>query len=183
MAKAYVVLGRDLSPEEIRLINHYRKLEFNSQNPIAPNPDNDDWQKPYFLLRDRDDLVAFGRLHSIDVEFRETRYEILGIATIIAIIKGSGFGRELMNEIKLYVNQSGKTAIGFCDPKVSGFYEKCGYSILQEGMSHFDFSVQDRRIAPPHPHDYVLYLDGRDRLMQAIHRYPKEKVTAYRPAW
>ena len=183
MTEVHVVLGRDLAGEDLQLINYHRKLEFNSQHTIVPSHNNDDWDKPYFLVRSSGKLVAFGRLHNIEVEFSGVRYEILGIATVIAIVKHTGFGQLLMSEMKRYIRQSGKTAIGFCDPKVSGFYEKCGFSILRDGKSRFLFIDHGKAVPPPHPRDYALYLDGQDQLMDAVSSNPREVVTAYRKTW
>jgi GNAT superfamily N-acetyltransferase len=183
MDKVSQVLGRDLSREELSLINRFRHKEFNSTNKIVPASDNDDWQKPYFLLKHDGEVVAFGRLHSVDVEFRGVGYEILGIASVIAIMKGRGYGRKLMGAMKAYIENSGKAAIGFCDPKVSEFYEKSGYSIIRQGMSRFIFVNDGKRIDPSHPGGDVLYLSGRDQLMLEILTYPKESITAFKYAW
>jgi GNAT superfamily N-acetyltransferase len=183
MAIVAVVLGRDLSEAEIRLINRCREQEFHSERQIKPAPDNDDWLKPYFLVRDFGEVVAFGRLHTIRVEFREELYEILGVASIVAISKGKGYGRDLMRGIVKYVRESGKSAVGFCEPNVSVFYEKCGFTLLRRGSRRFVFVEVGTRKATAHPDDDVLFLDGADGLMRAVRRYPVDKIIAYKHSW
>jgi hypothetical protein len=178
------VYGRNLSTEELDTINRHKKLEFNTSIIIAPKPGDDDWDKPYFLVRYKGELVAFGRLHTLQVEFESEPYTILGIATIIAIQKGRGYGAELMSGMKRYIVESELTAIGFCDPLVSAFYETCGYSIISHGVARFQFLDKDKRaIGPPRPNDDVVYLDGRDGLARNIRVHQSERVITFREAW
>jgi predicted GNAT family N-acyltransferase len=107
-AKTYVVLGKNLSVEDLQLINKHRHKEFQSKTVIAPSPNNDDWEKPYFLVKQNEQLTAFGRLHNIRVSFAGNEYQILGIATIVAIEKGHGHGRQLMNGMKEFVQETKK---------------------------------------------------------------------------
>lgn len=184
MSTISVVRGRELSSEELEVINEYRTKEFHSVNAVAPRPDNDDWDKPYFLVADQGRLMAFGRLHqTIAVSFKGVRYQILGISGIVAIARGHGYGRELMHEIKRYIGRSGLTAIGFCSPDTSSFYAKCGYEILINGVKRFRFIGEDGQELPPdYDDDDVLYLDDGG-LMRAVIQHTEEPVIAYRVAW
>jgi len=179
-----VVYGRDLSAEELDAINRYKSLEFNANIIIAPKPGDDDWDKPYFLARLRGELVAFGRLHTVKIEFESKPYTILGIATVIAIQKGQGYGSKLVERMKAYIHDSGSTAIGFCDPAVSAFYQKCGYSILAHGVSRFRFFDQNSRVVDsPYPDDDVVYLEGEDGLAEKLRENQDKHIMAFRAAW
>lgn len=179
-----MVPTRDLSPHDLEVINAYRKSEFGSVTVIAPHSAGSDQNSPWFLVKDKSQLVAFGRLHqTIAIDFRGGQHRLLGIASIVAVVKGHGYGTELMHEIKGYINQSGLTAVGFCSPKTSPFYAKCGYQILRGGVKRFRFIGEDGQEQPPdHPDDDVLYLD-RGGLMALATRYPNEPVTAHRKPW
>lgn len=176
-------LGKDLTQEELHVINAHRKLEFNSASDIAPNPDNENWEKIFVLIKLENDLVAFGRLHDIEVKFKSKIYDVFGIATIVAVRKGHGYGTMVMKAIEQYVIKSGKTAIGFCTPNVSDFYRKCGYGIIKDGMQRFVFIDNGQRAKIERPDDYALYLPGKDDFIDQLQRHPKEKMTAYRNPW
>jgi len=184
MSDVVVFQGRDLPKSDLLIINEYRKTEFNSVRQIDPSSDVDAARSVFFLLRDKGQLVAFGRLHRLTVRFELSEFHILGIATIIATSRGKGYGTELMKSIAQYVRDRKMTAIGFCDSDVTGFYRKCGFSILREGIKRFSFI--DPKGAPAtvqHPNDDVLYLDGPDHLVQLITENPTELIRASRRPW
>ncbi|MBW3568590.1 GNAT family N-acetyltransferase [Candidatus Parcubacteria bacterium] len=178
-----LVYGKDLNPQDLGTINLNRKIEFNSE-PFQPTPDNENWDKPYFMVKDGDELLAFGRLHSVGVELQGMPSEILGVATIISIHKSEGHGRTLMEYMRQHIEETGMTAIGFCGQHNSEFYRKCGFSILPKGTHRFTFLNDKGEIAKPHyPDSDVLYIDGNDHLIETLVANPTESITAYRPAW
>lgn len=178
-----LVYGRDLSPTDLSTINERRKAEFGSRFMINPKPNNREWNKPYFLAREGSKLLAFGRLDRIQVEFRDATHEILGIASIVAMEKGQGYGTALMRRMKECIEASGLTAIGFCRQDVAAFYPKCGYSLLMAGQRRFAFTVDGTLTPSTHPDDHVLYLEGRDKLVTQMREHPGDLVTAFRPIW
>lgn len=173
-----IILGKELTQDEVKIINEARLNEFGSTNKINPNPNNEDWEKKYFLVKEKQHMVAFGRLHEVEVLFDKKKYHILGIATIIALEKGRGYGILLMSEIKKYLQQLRKTGVGFCEREVSPFYEKCGYNILRKGNVRFQYDTPS-----PHPDDDVLYLNGEDNLMKKIIENPDLNAIISRPQW
>lgn len=122
---ASIVLGKDILKDDLCVINKWRVVEFNSDTFITPSPDNLDWEKPYFIVKNNNSLVSFGRLHTIEVYFhRERPYPILGIATVVFVEKGKRYGIIVMTKMKEYIKEKRMTAIGFCNPNNSIFYEK-----------------------------------------------------------
>ena len=178
---ASIVHDKDLSPLELEIINAALNREFNFQIPIAPAPDDANRDKSYFLLRNGNELAAFGRLHDIAVQFRGEQYPILGIATIVALKKRRGYGRSLMEKMKEYIESTGKTTFGFCRSSISEFYEKCGFSIIKGGDSRFVYTDNQNPASSPQGVD-VLYLAGNDGLIAQMMRHPEEKIRAYRAA-
>jgi len=129
-----MVLGKNLSSEELEVINAYRKSEF-------------------------------------------------GSVSIVAITKARGYGRQLMVEMKKYIHRFGLTAVGFCAPETSGFYAKCGYRILADGVKRFRFIGEAGQVLlPDHADGDVLYLDDGGVMALAL-RHPDEPVIAQRAAW
>ena len=176
------MFGKDLSSEDLQIINAGRKQEFNSQTPIAPVPTDENWDKPYFLVRDGNELVAFGRLHEVNVQFQNERHSVLGIATIVAIKKGEGYGKKLMEKMREYIESTGKTAIGFCGSSVSGFYEKSGYGILKGGVKRVVYQDDSGRL-PSAVGEDVIYIEGKDGLIAKMTMSPDDKIIAHRAPW
>lgn len=173
-----ILAGKDLSKNAVETINQARLQEFGSTNAIVLQPNNENWEKIYFLAKDANRLVAFGRLHDVDVTFRSETYSIFGIATVIALEKGKGYGKLLMEEIKDYILKSGKTGLGFCNKTITIFYEKCGFGIIKEGQKRFHHS------APPRFQDSdAVYIGGKDDLIKKLFEYPHENAQVSRPHW
>jgi hypothetical protein len=184
MSEAHLVYGRDLRPDELEIINRQRKLEFGSNRVIDPRPSNDDWDKPYFLVRSEGGVAAFGRLHAVQVEFRGMRHVIWGIATVIAVEKGRGYGMMLMQKMKQYIVDSDTTGVGFCDPVVFPFYTKCGFSMLTGGIGRFEFlDSNGQTIVPSHARDMAFFVDGSDHIGRDMQGNPADSIVAFRAAW
>jgi len=179
-----VLIGKELSVGDLETINHYRVLEFSSKNPVDPKSGNDAWTEPFFLVQVDRELVSFGTLHFLKLDFKGHSYDVLGVATIISVKKGQGYGSVLMNHIKAYIQGSRLTAIGFCDPGVSEFYMKCGLSIIKSGIKHFEFhDAYGKLIAAEHPDDDVLYVEGKDGLVSKLMNGNSENISAMRRPW
>jgi hypothetical protein len=184
-ATVSVVLGKDLSSEQLKIINQYRKTEFGSPTAIEVNPQSENWEKPYFLAYAGEQLAAFGRLHDVEVRLQQQTYRTLGIATVVATKKGAGFGKLLMEKMKEYIEASGKTAIGFCGPDVSAFYEKCGFSIIKGGVQRVVYMESGKHVPVPaeRANGDVIYLSGADNFMQKFNADPSLTLTAFRAPW
>ncbi len=172
------VAGRDLSRADLDLINEFRKKEFGSESVIDPEPSNEEWDKLYFLVKEAERLLAFGRLHDVKVTFQNQVYDTLGIATVIALVKGQGHGSQLMSGMRTHIEQAGKTGFGFCNKDTSPFYQKNGFQIMADGVSRFQHSTPAR-----FPEGDVLYLPGTDQLMEKMIQQPNEVAYLSRPHW
>lgn len=174
--------GKDLSDEEVQLINKFRKSELGSESIISVAPNNENWTKKFFLVREDNIIVAFGRLHEVDVEFIDKKYSVFGIAGIVALKKGMGYGRELIKAMISYAQKDGKDILGFCEPKVSGFYEKCGLSIIK-GNDRFLYKDLDGKLHKKDEGGDSMYLRGSDNLITEILENPSEPIIILRPHW
>ena len=176
--KTLILPGKDLSENDLKVINDSRFKEFNSQSLIKPLRDNEDWNKIYFLLKESEQLLAFGRLHDVNVECQEKTYQILGIATIVSVIKGKGYGFELMQSMKKYILSTGKTGIGFCNKNITEFYRKCGLGILENGQDRFEYSEPAR-----YQGGDVIFIKGADDLIDRMVSDKNITARISRPQW
>jgi len=175
-----IVLGEDLNQNDLEIINTQRKSAFASDNSPIHLRDIQGLHQKFFLLRDRDStLLSFGRLHSLRVLFRKREYSILGIATIVSIQKGKGYGKALVEEMKKYIQENNKTGIGFCHAGNTGFYQKCNIGFLRNGTERFAFSDKQAQSTL----EDAIYYEGQDKLITQMLQYPQEKVVVSRSAW
>ena len=177
-----VKAGKELTQEEIQTINKWRKKSFGS-SPIVLSPQDENWAKKYFLLYDAKKLVAFGRLHDVTITFKQKTYHILGIASIVAVEKGEGYGTKLVEAITKYIKQNEKTGIGFCAREVAAFYKKCDCGILKKTDMFLYKDPSGKLVPSKYPGDNALYVEGKDKLIQAILSNPDEPILMSRPHW
>jgi hypothetical protein len=85
IASVELASGSDMSQQDLDIINDFRVRELKSEILIEPKPGNEAWHQLFFLVRLDAKLVAFGRLHSLKVEFKNEIHDVLGIASIVAI--------------------------------------------------------------------------------------------------
>lgn len=179
-----IVRGKELKPNEISIINEARKKEFNSTSIINPQPDNEDWEKIYFLLKDEfGNLLAFARFHDVKIEFMKETYEILGSATLVSLIKERGYGSKLKRAMIECARAQNKTSIGFCNPKLSEFYRKLECGIIQDGSQRFLYKSQNNDLLPFTRGGDLLYIEGNDKLISKILSNPNEKIISNRDSW
>jgi hypothetical protein len=176
-----IKLGKNLSERDLKTINCQRKIEFNSDREIVLDNKNAEWV--WFLVYSKlEELLSFGRLHRVNVQFHGMIYHILGISTIISLEKAKGYGSIVMKNMKEYIQKSDTTAIEFCNPKNSEFYKKCGYLILKNGIGRFIYLDENDIPIPGLPGD-LFYLEGKDKLIAKIASNQEEKVTSFKVQW
>jgi hypothetical protein len=171
--------GKDLSPVDLDLINRSRRQEFGSETIIDPQPNNEDWERLYFLAKRGGDVLAFGRIYNLDVTFFDKIFHILGTASLVAVLKGQHFGPMITLAMNEHIKQTGQTSIGFNNPKLSSYYLKHGRGIIKDGMRRFAYTPDRPRFSVGD----VNYISGSDRLIEKVQQAPEEFVYLPRPHW
>jgi len=176
--------GKELTKDELDVINLWREKEFNSKSVIEPKLNDDNWNKKYFLLFEGiNKLVAFARLHEVKLEFLGEEYSILGLATLISTERRKGYGKRLVLEMKRYIELSGKAGIGFCNKKLTEFYKDCGFGIIVDGTSRFLYKDNNNLVKDPWGGGDVIYVEGKDGLITKILENPGVDVISHRKHW
>jgi len=153
--KHSIVTSHTISHEVIATINTQRREvfgdDFSGDFEIDPTPTNN---RLFMLVEDGHDLKAFGTLQSVQLTISDVSYVVRGIGNIVAIERGGGFGRYLMESIRTYLQDTEQIGLGFCAPHLVDFYNGCGYTVTTDYTSRFRF--QDDTLNPT---SYVLWFD------------------------
>lgn len=174
-------LGKALTPEEVKIISKYKVREFGTSPLDVKDKSKYRNHLFFFVKNQKGKILSFGRLVRYTVSFRSKKHDIYGIKTIVSVIRKKGYGKELTKAMRDFVLKSGKTCIGFCSPKLSPFYEKCGLGILSHEAKRF---VEDNDSVKPDPcEDDVIYQEGKDALIREIKRNPEELILLPRTRW
>ena len=169
--KVEIKRGKELSGDELLVINEGRQREFASKDPIKPVPSNVNWEAVFFLVKaDMDQVLAFGKLHAIEVIFQGVTYPVWCISTLVSLDKGKGYGRRILKEMENYLRTQEETALGFCETELLSFYQKCGVEFLTKEDNQFFYvtkngkQINDPNIVPGE----VIFIWGKDGLMEKI---------------
>lgn len=171
--------GHDLSPSEIDSIFATKAAQWG-------NSVMDDLQKEelFFILKDESGhILSHAQLEEISgVLFDNVPYGIYGIGAVISAIRGKGYGRLLMNGVRNFLCEQGKTGIGFTG--VPEFYKKCGYDIGDSALlNRYVYQSHGTEIVNTSD-PYILSFDGGDGFMKKVLDSPDKKVYLPRtPDW
>jgi len=125
----------ELSKKEMKFMNSWREREFGDSETKDFKKDYPD--SLFFFLKQGSKIFAFGTLIPLEINFLDKNYNILGISNIISVEKGRGYGRMLVYDMIKYLEKEGKTGLGFCPPRVSEFYNECGFNVKKDFIKRF----------------------------------------------
>lgn len=177
MKKLLVKEGNQLTTDEINQINQAKSREFK----VPPIPKEQKQKTIFFLLKDGEKILAIGELIPIEpIKFNGETFFVLGIGGIIANEKRKGFGREVINAIRVYLKDKSKTGVGSCALHNKIFYEKCGLGVNCSSLKRFIFREKGKKIINT-TDNCVIYQGGSDSFMEKVLALPGKEVVLTRP--
>lgn len=159
--------GRKLSKKEINLMNQQRIKEYGENTKDFKKNELD---SIFFFVKDNGKIVSFGMLKPVAINFAGKNYKIFGIGNMISIIKGKDYGRTLVAGMISYLKKYDKTGLGFCENKVSGFYEKVGLKVKKNLARRFRYryaTKEEERKELEEGGDGIYY-ESRDRFIKKV---------------
>jgi len=105
------------------------------------------------------------------------------LATLISFVPKMGYGGIILKEMVKYAKEHAKTAIGFCNPKLSDYYKSLGADILTDGAQRFYSMETYGKLKQFISGNDVLYVEGSDDLMKEIISRPDLPVICDRYHW
>lgn len=173
--------GRELTREELQTINLARKREFGSRYQLQPALDNREGDSIFFLLKNElDKTLAVGKIQDIKITFKNRVCLIPCFSTVIALQKHLGYGRLIMNAIKMYGEKQEKTIVGFCETSILPFYQQCDWEVLSPEDNRFLYVDINGNVIPNIVPGEVIFTRGKDKLMEQILNGDDKTAGVYR---
>lgn len=136
----------------------------------------------FFILYRGSKIVSTGRLRSVEgVKFMNQKISFMGIADIVSVEQGKGYGKILMKHIIEYLFMHEQKGIGFCRRSNSGFYKKSGLSISKDMVKQFRFINNGKMEKNVWDDDVIHYL--ADDLIKDVKKHPNEIVICNQKSW
>ena len=158
--------GKNLSKTEVDLINKHRCIEFGLNEII--NIQKDEAESTIFFVKREDKIVAFGMLKPITVEYLGKKYDILGFRSGIAIEKGKGYGKMVMQAMIKKCQEKDMTGLGFCLRRNAGFFDKCGLQIEKSFIKRFLYRNPVTKKIKKDTIGDGLYCNGKDDFIKKV---------------
>lgn len=157
--------NKALSKAEKALINRNRAREF-GKSEIK------DFEKDYepdtiwFFVKDGGQIVAFGGLRPIKIEYLGRDYNIFGICSIISIKKRSGYGRKLIESMMNYMGKKGKTGLGFTGK--TKIFGKMGLGVERDFIKRFIYKNPETGEEVLDKDGTGIYYEGKDKFISMV---------------
>jgi len=163
-----IISDKNLSKKEMDLMNKWRKSEFGENEVKNFKKDYFPGAK-FFFVKDGKEIVAFGGLRDIPIDYLGKKYKILGICNIIAIKKGKGYGRILISAMVDFLKRTGKTGLGFTGK--TEFFKKSGLKtkeLFGKRFALMDPKTGEIKFEEKGDEGDGIYLDGKDSFIKKV---------------
>lgn len=165
--------GAELTDSELTQVNEALFREFKVSLP----PKDELKDRLFFLLKKNSAVLAMGGLLEVKpVIFDGNKFLIYGFVNVVANIKGKGYGKKIVKAMMNYLADNDKTGLGFCMPKIMGFYEKCGLNINTTSTKRFVYKKGSKRITNQDG-QYIFYQDSKVNFMKKVLLSPEKEVS------
>jgi len=163
------VRGADLTLGELGIINQNRVLEFGAKRMLDPKTNANDAEDFFYLIGEGGTLVAFMRLGKEKYRYLEKYFEMWTFSTLVAIEKKKGYGRELLNELKKFSDDSGMSIVGFCSADLKEYYLKNDWRVLSaEDNQYYYIDGAGKEVPKEYAPGEVVYLNGADDFFRKL---------------
>ncbi|MBU1136411.1 MAG: GNAT family N-acetyltransferase [Nanoarchaeota archaeon] len=158
------IKSKDLNRKDKKALEELRVKEFGEEN-------RKDFKKDYesdtlwVVIKKKGKIVSFGGIRPIKVKYKGRIYHIGGICSTISVIKKKGYGKIMVNVMKDYSQETGKTILGFTGQ--TKFFSKCGFGTKKNFVRRFVWVKPNGEKVYDDDGDGIYY-EGRDKLISKI---------------
>jgi predicted acetyltransferase len=178
-----ITKGWSMKPAVLNEIDRIWQKEFPRNDSVLPKNRRNFSEDAFFVLYDENKILSTGRLRPNSIKFRGKNYKIQGIADIVSVIKGKGYGKKIMRTMHKYLNGTGEIGIGFCMRENSSFYRKSGLKIAANLAQRFVYKNSKGKFVRGSTDNDVIYFEKGRNLVNDIIKHPKEKVLIPKYPW
>lgn len=115
----------------------------------------------------RGNWLSIGALRPVVVSFMEKDWDVLGLSGIVSLEREKGYGKDLLDAVKDYLDPIGATSVGFCEPNNAPFYTKCGFETDATIAKNFVYiDAEGKEIIDTE--QLVVYRDGANRFVSQV---------------
>ena len=168
----------DLRKELEKALEELRVKEFGEKN-------RKDFKKDYepdtlwVMIKNKGKIVSFGGIRPIKIKYKGKFYLIGGVCSTISVIKKKGYGKIMVNVMKDYSEETGKTILGFTGK--TEFFAKCGFGTRKDFIRRFIW-IKPNGEKVHDPDGDGVYYEGKDKLISKVLK-TKEPVYIYVEHW
>lgn len=174
--KLQIKKGKDMNLKELKELDKIYRGAFRVTYSEMLKNRKDYFDETFFVLYDKGKIISTGRLRPVNIQFIGEKFYILGIADVVSVIKGKGYGKKIMKAILKNLNSRNKIGIGFCKRDNAEFYRKCGFKIADGLSDRFIFKNKAGELVRDAWDDDVIYNSPGSSLIKRIKQNSKEKV-------
>jgi hypothetical protein len=160
-----IIDDKDLSGEYMNLMNKSRVIEFGEDEVKDFKKDYFPSSK-FFFVKVKKEIMAFGALRDISIDYLGKKYEILGICNIISIVKKKGYGKILILAIIDYLKKTGKTGLGFT--LKTEFFKKAGLKTEKDFIKRFVYIDPLTKKEVIDNEGDGIYFNGKDDFIKEV---------------
>lgn len=130
-----------VTTKQLEEIIHIKSVAWNYcfEKQLSWIRDNISNEDIHVILKKDGRSVAYLNLVEIDLEINEVRARSYGIGNVCSLMKGKGYGKELMLQVNNYLTNEKKTGLLFCKELLVPFYTLCDWQLIEKSSLHLNF--------------------------------------------
>jgi GNAT superfamily N-acetyltransferase len=171
--------GKNLSKEVIKFMIENRIREYGENTKDFENNEQDSM---FFFLKKDHEIKAFGMLKPVTLNYSSIEYPIMGIGNIMALEKGKGYGKLLMEHIKNYLKKHNLVGLGNAYKTNLEFYKKCGFTFIPGFVDRLVYVDKNNKEHREDRTDYCMFILDKDGALDTVAK-GKDEIIIRVPLW
>lgn len=181
--KVKIIKGKYLSQKNIAQLNKIMQEAFSDKDTLEIGNRQNYSKDIFFVLYNKEKILSLGRLRPAKINILGKSYKILGIADIISIIKGKGYGKKIVQSMHKYLEKTNNRGLGFCRRDNSLFYKKSGLNVERNISKKFIYRDNHGKNIKDRISQDVIYSNNAKQLIKLILSNLNLEINISREHW
>lgn len=161
-----IKLGHELDDSIIKFMVDNRIREYGENTKDFENKER---ESTFFFLYYNDEIKAFGMLKPVSLYYENVEYPIMGLANVMALEKGKGYGTIIMKEINEFLDKNKLSALGNTWIHNFDFYKKCGYTFFHNLIDRMVYKTPEGKELKTERENYDMFIyDPNNQLKKIV---------------